>query len=85
MIFYRYSREKFCLGKGSRGNSLNLKLIEKIKKKQFLVRKEERKKLFHETSGSSFQEYCFPFVCFKSLFNYLLGSFYEIKTAHVPV
>ena len=71
-------------GKGSRGNSLNLKLIEKNQEKA-IFRKEERKKLFQETSGSSFQENFFPFVCFKSLFNYLLGSFYEIKTAHVPV
>ena len=74
--------------KGSRGNSLNLKLIEKNQEKAIFSekgRKKERKKLFHETSGSSFEEYCLPFVCFKSLFNYLLGSFYEIKTAHVPV
>ena len=71
-------------GKGSRGNSLNLKLIEKNQEKAICSEK-GRKKLFHETSGSSFPEYFFPFVCFISLFNYLLGSFYEIKTAHVPV
>ena len=71
--------------KGSRGNSLNLKLIEKNQEKAIFSEKGRKKKLFHETSGSSFQEYCLPFVCFKSLFNYLLGSFYEIKTAHVPV